>query len=234
MKQITETEYNTRFPNRNSEYFQKLSSSEKAVYINCLNYYYNYFIIYLIEKLDLLKHDQNLAKSNNKFLQVSEENMDIYQYLSSSFLKYLYIRNNLYLDRLSDEEITKLVNFQQNNTTLENSELLQFIESTYPRLIDEAPEKQTRVNYGPENAQFMADSKSIIIGVRTDEFYNANSTPNWSELHDNREIELDFFITYLRNELDKKLSIPIEVIRYNDFSVKKKTELGINDPIPKI
>ena len=147
--------------------------------------------------------------------------MDIYQRLSSSYLKYLYLRNNLYIENLSNEEILRLRQFMQQQATLSNQELYRFIENTYQKVISETKEVTT-MNYGPENPDFFADSNSIIIGLRTDDFADSDKIENWSELHNKREFELDFFLNYLKVELNGKLPIPVSVIRYNDFSVKKR------------
>ena len=224
MMAITLEDYATRFPNNNEEYFNKLSQGERDVYLECINYYYRQLIEYLNGKLELTKYDLNLSNSKNNFIPVPEDKMDIYQRLSSSLLKYLYLRNNIYIEKLSNEEILQLRNFMQQQVTISDRELYNFIESTYQKVISETKEVTT-MNYGPENPDFFAESNSIIIGLRTDDFADSDKIENWSELHDKREFELDFFLNYLKSEFNGKLPIPVSVIRYNDFSVKKKTEL---------
>ena len=192
MSTITSEEYTTRFPNNNEEYFNKLNEGERGVYLECLNYYYSILIEYLISKLDLTKHDQNLSNSKNNFIPVSEEKMDIYQKISSSKLKFLYLRNNIYIENLTSEEILKLRMFMQQNTQISNPELYTFIENTYTKVIRENKELTT-MNYGPESPDFFADSNSVVIGLRTDDFADTEKVENWSELHDQREFELDLF-----------------------------------------
>ena len=218
---ITPEDYASRFPNNNEEYFNKLDQREQDAYLECINYYYSQLIEYLIGKLDLIKYDQILSNSKNNFIPTSEDKMAIYQRLSSSYLKYLYLRNNLYIENLSNEEILRLRQFMQQQATLSNQELYRFIENTYQKVISETKEVTT-MNYGPENPDFFADSNSIIIGLRTDDFADSDKIENWSELHNKREFELDFFLNYLKVELNGKLPIPVSVIRYNDFSVKKR------------
>lgn len=227
MMAITSEEYTTRFPNNNEEYFNKLSQGEQGVYIECINYYYKQLIEYLIGKLELTKHDQNLSNSKNNFIPIAEDKMDIYQRLSSSLLKYLYLRNNIYIENLSNEEILQLRYFMQQQATLSNQVLYSFIENTYPKVIQESKEITT-MNYGPENPDFFAESNSVVIGLRTDDFADSDKIENWSEIHDKREFELDFFLNYLNSEFKGKLPVPVSVIRYNDFSVKKKTNLEVN------
>lgn len=221
MSLLTEKDYSTRFPNNNTEYFDTLNSNQKEMYIKCLNYYYEVFVSYLVNKLDLKKHDQNLSNSKNNFIKVTPEKMDIYQSLSSFELNYLYLRNNIYLEHLTKEEINLLYTFMMNNIGIDSTELISFIEKTYPRLIFETKEV-TNINFGPESSSFIAPSNNIIIGIRIDDFQDAELVPNWEELHNNREFELEFFINYLKNELQNKLSVPVTIIRYDDLSVKKK------------
>lgn len=226
MKEITKEEF------ANSEtmattYFNNLKEEEKAVYVDCINYYYNLLIEFLEKKLNISTFDKNLAESENNFTSVSEEKMDIYQYLSSYKFKYMYIRNNIYLDRLTNAEIMKLRNFMKTNETLDNPELLAFVESTYQKLIDENPELETTTNYGPLDPKYFGNSKGITIGYRTDEFADTEKE-NWAELHQQREFELDFFNTFVKISLEKKSDVPINLIRYDETSVKKKTSNNLN------
>ena len=56
--------------------------------------------------------DNDLENSNLHFNQVEKEDMDMYQ--SNSIFKYFYVRNNLYLEKLSNEDIENLLSNDSN------------------------------------------------------------------------------------------------------------------------
>ena len=65
--------------------------------------YKNYKILldkYLVNKLELDVYDQSIDDTGLKFMPVKKEDMDYYQYISTMNLKYIYLRNNLYVEKL--------------------------------------------------------------------------------------------------------------------------------------
>ena len=95
--------------------FKKLNKKDMAQFdfsqdINQEVYllYRKLFTEYIIEKTELKKYDEEIKNSNLNFIPVEEEKMDIYQYFSCDILKYFYIRNNLYLEKLDKKDINFL------------------------------------------------------------------------------------------------------------------------------
>ena len=219
MKSINIEEFETRIP-KQDKYFNQLSEEGKNEYLDMVNYYYCYLVQYLIHKLDLIKCDKSLKDSDNLFIPV-EENMDIYQYLSSEYLDYLYIRNNVYIENMSKEEQTQLKKFILGSSDQMTKEIYDFIDATYTKVINENPNEEMNVMYGPNSTSFIVPANSVIIGLRVDD-YKDKDNHNWVEMHGNRENELDFAISYFEASFKDKLKVPAKVIRYNDFSVKKK------------
>ena len=64
---------------------------------------YIYLLLqYLLKTTDIKKYDDLLANDKHNFIPLKQEEMDIYQKLCSSIFKYFYIRNNIYIERLSE------------------------------------------------------------------------------------------------------------------------------------
>ncbi len=228
MKKIDEQVYKTRFPNNNENYFNKLTASEKDQYLFYVVSYYNLLIQFLIKNSQLDQLDNIFAKSKNNFNPVSLEEMDLYQYLSSDYLKYLYIRNNVYIENLTEsekEELIDLVNKYGPRLTEENSK---FIQKTLGKVISENQSSNTYINFGPnESSNYFAPSNVLVIGVRFDDFKDFQDV-DWSDKNFAREQELDFALQYIESAISNKLKIETKVIRYRDTSVEKIIEQDNN------
>ena len=98
MKNINEILFETRYPVGNDEYFSNLNDSEKENYFKFYELYSSFLIQFVMSKFDLKYYDDLIKNSANKFVRVREEGMDIYQFLSSEYLSYFYVRNNIYLE----------------------------------------------------------------------------------------------------------------------------------------
>ena len=225
IKVIKENDFNTRFPNTNENTFNKLDNESKDLYLQLYSTYSCMFRKYIIKKLDLLKYDKLVENSELNYVAIKDENMDIYQDFTKDYLKYFYIRNNLYIERLTREE--KEYVFQ--NFVLDNIELdekmTEFIEKTYPKIIFEKTNNQTisKINFGPNNEQYYALNNSVVIGLRYDEFnLNGLSDDEWDKLH-NKQLDnlMNILDDFVNNE-SSKLNTPLSIIVYNDFSIKKK------------
>ncbi len=204
---ITILDYETRLPNSNQEYFNNLSNVSKQEYLNLYLLYYNLLYKYLIPKLNLKQYDNMLLNSDNIFYQVSLENMDLYQRIGSNYLKYFYLRNNLYIERLTKEELDFLKKKLLSNNNELDQETTTFIENTYQKVMLENTKDITNINYGPDNYSFYKPSNNIIIGVRVDDLSKET-------------IELEAIVNFYTKKL-KEFKIPCSIIIYNGFSINK-------------
>jgi len=214
MKNITLEKYETRFPNSNEEYFNKLNIEQKQLYLDYVSKYYTLLLEFLIQKGNLKSLDDSLKNSKNNFIKVEEENMDLYQYMSSDNLQFLYLRNNIYVERLSKDDLNYLRSIDLNNLTEENFD---FVKRTYELLINEEYNKTTKMNFGPMDEEFLSDSNSIIIGLRIDD-YKLDDGINADQIM-NIESELDFAKSFIKAKLEKVVS-NVKVIRYRSGSIK--------------
>lgn len=197
-----------------------------------LNMYWTYrklFTEYIIQKIELVKYDEELFKSELNFLPQIIEKMDFYQYFSNNILKFFYLRNNIYIEKLNEMEIQYL----KGKTEKEDEELdenaIQFIEKTYKKIIQEDVlnnGKTYTVMYGPDSKSFMASNNSIVIGFRYDEFnYNGLNDLQWNELNNKQREFLFEFLNNMKQKIKLCIDVPIEIIKYNDFSVDRLKKL---------
>ena len=73
-------------------------------YLILYNTYNNLLIQFLMKEYSLINVDNELAKRKDEYKELSYEEKDMYQKSASGYLKYFYLRNNIYIERLSIEE----------------------------------------------------------------------------------------------------------------------------------
>ncbi len=220
---ITIQNFETRIPNNNQKYFDSLKEEEKKDYLSLYITYSDLLYKYLLEKLNLKKYDDMIINADNHFQIVNVKNMDIYQYLSIKYLKYIYIRNNLYIERLTNEEMEYLKLKNKNHDLELDNDAKNFISNTYLKVISEQIDsKVVNINYGPDNLRFYKPNNALIIAIRFDDYYKEpnETSEKWEAKYNDKLLELDMIKFCLISNL-KKSDIKSEVIKYNDFSVKK-------------
>ena len=127
-------------------------------------------------------------------------------------LSYIYIRNNVHVERLSSDEIEVL-----NNNNEYNEEVEKLIESTYQRLIVENHgEPGTTINFGPPVENFLIPNNVLVVGIR----YDLRASGE-NEEEDNKKETIFNDVRYnLAKSLNETLEYPTYVIQYDEFSVK--------------
>ena len=237
IKKITQDFIDDAIPNRYDQtLLKKLNLLDDNNDINK-----NYIIIastykYLLEKmlvkeLNLKQYDDTLKSSNLNFKQVDEKNMDIYQYYSNMNLEYIYLRNNIYIENLTNEERQVILNkYNSNNLELDDA-TLNFINNTYVKVImsphSDAYIPTYEIYHVSPNPKFSVVNTQLILGVRYDEFYNKGlDDDTWNEMYMQREK----FIYDLINDMNSNLQNKnITVLRYTEYAVKVKK----NDNVTK-
>ncbi|MBR3117106.1 MAG: hypothetical protein IKF36_04455 [Bacilli bacterium] len=214
MRIITTDKYETRFPISNEEYYYSLKPEEKNMYLNLVAKYYNLLLNFLIQKGSLKSLDESLKNSKNSFIKVNEDEMDLYQYISSEYLQFLYIRNNVYVERLSREDLNYLNDIDLNSIKDDDFD---FVKRTYKSLINENYNEASKTNFGPLNEAFITDSDALIIGLRIDD-YRLDDGLDADKIF-NIEAELDFAKSYIEAKLENIVS-NVKVIRYKSDSIK--------------
>lgn len=200
--------------NLNENYFKAL-----ILYKKILNKY-------LVDTLNLKNYDDIIKTSELNFIPNSKENQDIYQYTSNMGMDYLYIRNNLFIERLTSNQLNLLIDAYDKNITSED--VTDIVISTYKDVIKYYNDKPDSMNveYGPFNPSFFAPNNSIVIGLNVNLFAN-NGLHNkeWEENFFNQTKFINQFKHQMSEELGSKLDIPVTIIRYDESSIMKISDL---------
>lgn len=219
---ITKEQFDTR-DNLHFDYYSELSDIDKENYLN-LYYLYNSLLVkYLINYYNLKEFDDIILNSEDGFKEIEEENYDIYQYLSSEYLKFFYIRSNLHIERLNYEELNYLYNKYKNDNIDLDDDASKFIENTVSRVIPEMIGESFEINYGPDDIKFFRPNNSLIIGVRYDNYYRKKdeNDEDWEERRLSQIRFIDDLSAFVQSRINKKFVLPVYIIKYNDYSIKK-------------
>ena len=180
-----------------------------------------------MNKLPLKDMDDEIINSGLSFIPVEKEKMDFYQKFSAMKLKYLYLRNNLYVYKLSNGEIDTLVSLSNNQLAKPSAKLMELIEDTYRMVIDAKPYGDDVSDvymkcYGIDDNDYWLKSDELVIGLRYDEFAD-NGLGDGDEWVDNYNKQLEF-LGNLMNNIEKKcsdiLGFKVNILYYDDVIIE--------------
>ncbi|MGN1371402.1 MAG: hypothetical protein ACI4XM_03920 [Candidatus Coprovivens sp.] len=230
MKTIKVDETEEFFPNiiDYEEAKQKGLADESTInekYLQIQSLYYYYLNNYLSRVLHLEEFEQYLLNMNRNHPLVSEEEKDIYQKLSSN--NFFYVRNTLYIEQLTLEEINNLLSAHEKQDI---KTINQIIETTYKKVLTIPNQKEIyETNYGPLSSIYFAPIDSLIIGLRFG-IENESKYPNsdeWFKDYCKRREIIEGMKSRLLKEWNNNLDIDCRLIEYDENSIKKKTNLSL-------
>ena len=176
---------------------------------------------FLNSKLNIKSFDEELQKSNLDFRKIDSEEKDFYQSNSSLDSSFVYLRNNLYLDKLSNEDLDKVYSLNEEDIKSLNDELVNFMLKTYKDVICGG---EGFISYGPNSEDYWKPSNSIVFGFR----YNEYPEDVDDEVFDDYNYsQIQFLSSFLDNKSKEYSSIlgeKVEFIWYNEFTVDRDRE----------
>lgn len=217
---ITREQFDT-IDNLRSDFYSKLSDANKEKYLNLYSLYSSLLMQYLIKNCNLKEYDDIILNSEDSFKEIEKEHYDIYQYISSEYLKFFYIRSNLHIERLDYEELNYLYNkYENNNLDLDDS-ASEFINNTVNRVIPEIIGETVEVNYGPNNIQFFRPCDALILGVRYDKYHRLKdeSDDDLEKRSLSQTRFIDDLSAFVQSRINKNFALPVYIIQYNDYSI---------------
>lgn len=213
-------------PRINLDLIKSLSIEEKVEYIKLYCLYANLLIKYINSKFNISSYEERIENSGLNFVPIEESNMDSYQFISSDTLKYFYLRNTLHIDRLGKSDYMFLKNKLKKNDPLLDKETEAFIARTFEKVSLENEAESNRafcVRYGPDSNNYFGTRNSIILGFRYDEFNQQGLDDNeWNQQYDQQIIFLTQMLADIENNINSQNDIQVQVIKYNDFSVRTR------------
>ena len=202
------------------------SDEEMENYIIAYNVYSNLLIQFLMKKYHLANVDEQLEKRRDTFPEVPNSEKDLYQYSAIGYLKYFYLRNNIYVERLNSVEQAYLFSVYNSGDLSLSEENEKFIEATYLKTIIERNKGDSlNINYGPDNLKFYRPNNAIIIGVRYNQFQNLDNSVDLFSALASTEGQIQVLTDFLEYKIKREIGIPLYVIKYDEFSVNSKKKM---------
>ena len=185
---------------------------------NELTKIYKYLLEYYINsKIDLFKYEE-LINNSGLYIGKNSKYKNLNEYLR---LDYIFLINNLFVEKLSIEDINMLMTkFDRNNIS---DELILIVERTYKDVIydnfikGEYQDIICKVCYGSVVPFNMVDNNALTFKI----YYGKNLIDkNGDEFIELHKKQLEFFnslIDKLKNEVKEKLNINCEVLLEKDI-----------------
>ena len=121
--------------------------------------YYHGLQLFLNNLIKINEFEQKIINSDLNFVPLADKENNIYHKYSD--LNFIFIRNNLHIERLSNEEIGHLISVKD-----DSDKLLEFIKTTLKKVIYEEFEF---INFGPPILEYFRSGQSIVIEIAYDQ-----------------------------------------------------------------
>ena len=180
---------------------------------------------YLVRKFSLDKYDKSFDTSGLNFIPVKEENMDYYQYISQMNLNYIYLRNDIYVEKLSEEDMNTFLSVTEDFLNNPSEKLFGLIEKTYRDVINISndPEAESMSKYGPDNDEYWFPSNELVFGFRHDDFADNGygDGADWEENNNRQLVFINMFLDDIHKSSAEIEKGPVNFVWYNDFTIKE-------------
>lgn len=207
---------NKKIPNEgplNSYYYNKKLMIEKGLakstdnslsdeYILLQKQYKKIFCQYLMENLDIAKYDKELADNALKFIPKPEKKQKIEQKFSSVGLKYIYLRNVIYIEKLTIEDLDLLRKSINSSEKDIFDKLNEMVKRTYLDVIAiNKEEKNLKIIYDNDTVNKVPNN-AIVFKISTYPEYNSAG----EYVDDNNEKAKNKYIKDLKERMEKEFN----------------------------
>lgn len=222
MKIINDELYELKDIGRGNIDVSKMNNETKEYYYLLYSYYSNMLIKFLIKNTPIKEVDNDLLNNSLRFVTIKDSDKDFYQLLSDE-LNFLYLRNNLYLNRFTKEEMDFLRKRLIERNYEFDQEMNEFIKSTFMKIIDENMDSKeiVYVNFGPMESNRFAPSNSLVIGIRYNEMENGLEDKEWYENYKDQKKYIKIKLNELIKEINQSIGCECNIFEYNNYTVKK-------------
>lgn len=180
--------------------------------------YRKYLTEYILLETRLQEYDNKIKNSELSFPVINKNDMDFYQVFSNEVLNYFYIRNDLYIEQLSQDEVTELLERINSNNYEFDKNAQEFVKKTYKKILkEEDSNKQNANGFGRKvlYGGIAVDENALVLGMKFNEFADEGIFGNqWIEVYKKRIEFINYIFQEVKKEIEEKLDIPVEIIKY--------------------
>ena len=195
-------------PNINEKSNLNLSENELIDY----RIMYKHFVENILKSVINFKNIDEFIVNNHYIIPTMDDlEYNFYHRFSILNSRYLFLRNNIYIERLNEHELNNL----KNNPTYE------FFTKTYKKVLFDQEGKDAYTFYGSALPKNSVKSNSLIFEFAYD-LKKISSMEQYNQIS-----EVKKYIINLINNIQNKMGIPISFIEYNaipDIFISEETD----------
>ncbi len=197
---------------------KKLIYNDDMSLYNKLRIKYQYVLEYYLSTIiDLKKYEQEIDNSN-LYIGKNIKYKVLNKYLD---LDYLFLINNLFIEKLNENDINLLQNFNENNIS---NDLLNMVERTFKEIIkdnylnNEYQDKIYKICYGPVVPSNFVDNDALVFKL----YYGKNikeilDTDKFLEINQKQISFINDIINKIKKEIKEKLNVNCEILLEKDI-----------------
>ena len=183
---------------------------------------------YLLKVLDLDEYDRRIKNAASLFQEVSNPDKDFYQFFSSMGLSFFYLRNDLYVEKLSMEEIAYFISLTKEDIDNLNEETISFIEKTWKNIISVGQDGTMiyMCDNEPDSDYFRFPPNEITIGFRYDELAcnDHADRDQWSRHNELQNIFVNSLLTEMEKHYQSISDKKVHVVCNDDSTIYETVE----------
>jgi hypothetical protein len=174
-------------------------------YFNLQSIYKEHLEKYLFEALNLKQYEEKITSNNFEFVEIDKGKQDPYQKFSSLDLKYIYLRNNIHIEKLNTEDLEIL---KGNNIDL----ISEMVKRTYKDVIT-INYSNVNTSYGPVTPNYFAPMNAIVFIIRYKSNDNELDESKYFKGVGEKKKYIDDLIIEMEKEIYTKLDMPTKIIQ---------------------
>lgn len=182
----------------------------QALYRKGLDYYIN-------SKINLVKYDDAIENSNLNFVAIDKKERNIFHETSYLNLKYIYVRNFLYVEKLSFDCLKRLISRVNKENYDIDEELIYIVSSTFHDVVIDNYRRgeyfsEAKSCYGSVIPSNIVPSDYLVIVIAYDDNDSSISDEEYLLNIDKREQFIGEISKKIESEVSFKLEINTKVL----------------------
>ena len=195
----------------------KTKNIDDNIYLQVQSLYKKTLDYYILNNTSIKKYDEEVY--NNSFELLDDNKKDIYQLSSYMGLKYIYIRNFIFIEKLDDNSFNYIYSKVLNNNLEMDNTLLNIVKNTYKEVIKDNYKhnkyvENTNTCYGSFIPSNIVPADSLVFCIRygnDDVELNEESIINYM----NKKEWLKSLTKEIENTISNELGINVRVLIRN-------------------
>lgn len=187
-------------------------------YLTLQEVYRKAFGQFIIEKLDLKKYEQELLESDMRFIPADKGKQSFYQKWDNMDMKYIFLRNNIPIERLNENDLEILKKEAADNRVEPSSEVMEMIERTYQDIIslwmiEKESDRKVETFYEQAISPVFVTMDSLVLEIQTCSEFDENGNYVSKEHEHEKDDYLGKLAERMERELDGLMGdTPIRII----------------------